>query len=182
MDNITDKEYSNLIARTNLKLILKSIVLFLGFLLATLGTYTVFFVAAPLAKGANAESNPNDVLIVHTDNYRLGPSDIYPIGGLRWGSNLFRIENKSNEFIDTTFSLKLENKFCVDDLAGRVEVESNGFDIFLTSNTTSNIFIPVNISPHSSEVIDVSILKESCLFKSDTDIPIAIHGWKFNAN
>jgi hypothetical protein len=157
---------------------------FIGALLPLLlGFFIIFFAAAPLFKYQSFESNENEALIVHTSNYQKGIPSHYPIGALDWGSNVFRIENKSNERIYTNFRIKLTNYWC-EDLEIISQINGSDDNYFqLTKNLVNILEIPSTILSYESIFIDIKIKKSNakCTMESELIYPLAINEWKFRA-
>ena len=160
--------------------ILKIASLGVGFMLYVLAILSIGLISLPLLITQTNESNPNQVLIVHTNNYRLGESELYPIGALDWNRNNFRIENISNESINTSFLISLKNLSCLEYLNANVLIGSDSLEIFLAKNTVDEISIPIEVASHESLELTLLIPWEHCDFSSETpSFPVAIYEWEF---
>lgn len=72
----------------------KRIIILTAFsILLTLISFGILTIAIyPYYKSGTNESNPNYIVEVKTDNYRLNQSNEYPIGALSKGFNTFFVE------------------------------------------------------------------------------------------
>jgi hypothetical protein len=157
--------------------------LFIGALsLLFLGLFVIFSVAKPLIGTRAFESAVNEVLKVHTSSYRKGSSLNYPIGALEWGSNNFRIENKSNEKVYSYFVLQLENLWCE---STKVVIDIDGTrknEVYLNVASNSMVKVPLEIDGHENIFINLNLnkTKNVCEDVLSSEYPISIYEWKFS--
>lgn len=128
-----------------------------------------------------AESKAVEALIVHSDSYRSGNSELYPIGALKWDNNVFRIENKSNELISSNFIITLANIGCNTTLVGQVDSGGQATEIYLPLNYKTDISIPLKVNIHNQFFVNIKILENTldCTLGNEEFYPVAIYGWTF---
>ena len=143
------------------------------------GVCVFFWVYLPFQTSRTFESNPLDVIEIHTDIYQRNLSPDYPIGALVYGNQKILLKNKSNEKISTNFVLNIKNMS-----SNLIEVESKSESneenkIFLSKSENLKYKIPFSVNSHGQVFLDINIIDNSRLTNSGNPYPISVLGWSF---